>query len=84
MSKHNGKIKVVEKKLGRAKAWGLAYQGEQLIEIDPRQKPSSYLNTLIHEALHLAFTDLGERRVRRISGELTRVILGAGFRRLQK
>ena len=31
------KIKVIEKKLGREKAWGLAYS-DRKIEIDPRQK----------------------------------------------
>lgn len=71
---------VVEKLLRRRKVrgeWitplGWATYGEggrkPLIEIDPRQSDKSYLETLLHEAIHidcpwmdeLAVVDLGER-----------------------
>ena len=41
------KIKVIERPLGREKALGLAWVGEDKIEIDGRLKSKQFLNVLI-------------------------------------
>ena len=56
--------KVIERKLGKHKAVGLAWQEDGIIEIDPRQKPKEYLSTLIHEAAHIIYPDWDEKDVR--------------------
>ena len=67
--------RVVEKKLGRSGALGFAYDDGE-IAIDPRQPPREYLDTLVHESLHIAFPKMSEREIisasRTISGTLWR------------
>lgn len=65
--------KVRERKLGKHGAVGLAHPSG-LIEVDPRQRPKSYLDTLIHEALHIAFPELSETRVKK-SAKIIRDVL---------
>ena len=55
--------KVIERKLGKHKAVGLAWQEDGIIEIDPRQKPKEYLSTLIHEAAHIIYPDWDEKDI---------------------
>ena len=57
--------KVVIRKLGKEKAYGQAFVKENLIEIDPRQKPKTLLDTEIHEFLHIRFPDWSETKVRK-------------------
>lgn len=74
--------KVIERKLGKEKAFGM-YYSDGIIEIDPRQKSKSYLNTLIHEHLHHLCPNRGEAWVKNSAGVLTRAIWDKGFRRLK-
>ncbi len=76
-----GAFRIVERKLGRERALGQSIHGERLIEIDPRQHGKSYLDTLVHEALHLVFPDLAEREVGRAARRLTEVLWTSGYRR---
>ncbi len=65
-------IRVIERKLGREKALGLAYHDDGEIHIEPGQEPQTFLWTLLHELLHIAYPDLTERQIRkgeRILGE---------------
>lgn len=78
------KIKIVEKKLGRERAWGRSWRGESFIEIDPRQKSRQYLNTLIHELLHVIYPEESETKVREHSGVLTKYIWEKNYRRIYK
>lgn len=84
MARKRRKIKIVEKKLGREKAWGFCYQGENLIEIDPRQRAKSYLDTLIHEILHELFPDASENKIKISAKILTKYIWEKNYRRLSK
>lgn len=64
------KVTISERSLGREKVdgepvSGLCWWDDNLIELDPRQKPKEYLNTLIHELIHLAFPDMPETKVRK-------------------
>jgi len=76
-------IQIVERKLGRERAYGLAWPDE-LIEVDPRQKPRDYLGTVIHEALHQVFPEKSESEVARGASTLTRLIWGIGYRRVKR
>ena len=82
------RITVVERKLGKERAQGLAYydyygEGKSLIEIDPRQNSKDYLDTLIHEALHTIFPDMTEKIVVSVAGRLTRLLWRQGYRLIQ-
>ena len=78
-----GKITIVEKKLGREKALGLAYQGEGLIEIDPRQSNKAYLDTLIHEGIHILCPEWSEHKVKKNANKLTEILWKSGYRKVQ-
>lgn len=62
--------KVIVKNLGRHGALGLADTEKKVIEIDPRQKPKQYLDTLLHEALHISFPEMSETKVKKVAKEI--------------
>jgi len=78
------RLKIVERKLGRERAYGQCYKSENLIEIDPRQLSRSYLNTLIHETLHCVFPQMAESTVYRAAGKICRAVWERDFRRIKK
>jgi hypothetical protein len=73
--------KVVVRKLGRERAAGEAYYGCNEIAIDPRQTPSDYLDTLIHEGTHLAFPELTEEAVCAAATFISRIVWKHGYRK---
>jgi hypothetical protein len=72
--------KVIVKNLGRHGALGLADTEKKVIEIDPRQKPKQYLDTLIHEALHISFPDMSETKVKRVAKEIRDIVWDHNYR----
>lgn len=74
------KIKVQERKL--RKYLGYAYIGEDKVELDPTQKPRQYLDTLIHEILHLMYPEDSETKISRNAATITHHIWKKGYRRL--
>jgi hypothetical protein len=77
-------IKIIEKKLGRERAWGQAWQSEFIVEIDPRQSSKKYLNTLIHEILHCLYPENSETKIKNNADILTKHIWDKNYRRIQK
>lgn len=75
---------VVERKLGREQSWGQQWSGTPLIEIDPRQSSKKYLNTLIHEMLHMFFPDLNEKTVLHLGNLMCDAIWRKNYRRTQE
>jgi hypothetical protein len=75
------KTKVVERKLGREHTLEKAFQGLNEIHIGPRQPPKEYLDTLVHEALHLAFPDLNEEAISEGASMVARVLWAQNFRK---
>lgn len=75
-------MKVIVRKLGREKAVGLADTDKKIIEIDPRQKSKSYLDTMIHEALHIAFPELSENQVKKSSKVIRDFLWNHGYRKV--
>ena len=74
--------RVVERKLGRYKAWGTCSSDGE-IEIDPRQKPKAYLDTLLHELLHWISPKMSERQVRNAARLMTAELWKRGFRKIE-
>ena len=81
---NNHKIKVIDKKLGRQKAVGQAYTDARVIEVDPRQRSKSYLDTLIHEMLHVYNPDWSESKVTKTANEMTDIIWSKNYRRIKR
>lgn len=75
-------IKLRERKLGREKADGQAWQDSGLIEIDPRQSEQERLDTIVHETLHVLLPDFQEGSVREFSKQIAEVIWKDGWRRV--
>jgi hypothetical protein len=75
-------IKVVERKLGKEKAWGLQYPGEHLIEIDPRQNAKEYFGTCIHETLHELLPNRSENFIIKAEITLLEVLWKMGYRKV--
>lgn len=74
--------KVIERKLGRERAWGQAYKDDKVIEIDPRQGSKSYFETLIHEKLHIMFPEWEEGKVDRNAKILTSFLWKNKYRKV--
>lgn len=73
--------KVIRRKLGRNKAWGLSNDATGTIEIDPRCKGIKDIEILLHESLHIVAPFLSEEAVSALAAEQARVIWGQGYRR---
>ena len=78
------KPRIVHRKLGREGNWGEHWVGTNRIILDPRMKARRYLNTLIHEMLHLYFPDLNERTVTELADKFSRDIWIRRYRRIDK
>lgn len=76
--------RVKDRLLGREKALGLCWQGEGLIEIDPRLKARTALDTLIHEMLHHYAPDWSESKVSKVASSMTSILWNRRFRRIEK
>ncbi len=81
------RIKLVERKLqreggGRGKIYGMAHFDLRLIEVDPRQRNRSFLDTICHETLHLLWPGASESKITRAARELSGVLWRARYRRV--
>ena len=74
--------RVITKDLGRFA--GFANNEDNEIEVDASLSKSERLQTLVHEALHLADWNMTEKKVNRISEFIGRVLWKQGYRRIRK
>jgi hypothetical protein len=72
--------KVIHRKLGKERAYGLATIGANKIEIDERLTSYRYMLIMIHEKLHIEFPDWSETRVRQKASRLARFLWNNHFR----
>lgn len=72
--------KIVHRKLGKERAYGLAYTEDNLMVIDPRLTGYRYLLYLLHEHFHLKHPDWSETKVRKESSKTARFLWDIGFR----
>jgi hypothetical protein len=78
-----------EMKLGRFKVegyhvYGFSLIGKNEIYIDSRLRGRKYLDTLIHEKLHLLFPDWSETKVIKTAHALTSVLWKQSYRRKEE
>lgn len=81
--------KVVERKLGRHSVKGhgvvgFAHFEKNKVEIDPRQKPKAYLDTLIHEKMHLLLPEMSETKITKIAKEMTNFLWKLKYRQIKE
>jgi hypothetical protein len=57
--------------------------GDFIIEIDPRQCPKEYLDTLVHEAVHELFPRMQERTVLKAGTTIANLLWRLGYRRVR-
>ena len=74
------KIKVRERKLRYY--YGYAYPDKSLVEITPNLKPRQYLDTLIHEILHVMYPNDSESKISQNASTITHHIWKKGYRRI--
>ena len=85
MKKTKGRTaKVVLRKLGRERCYGLCDYKSATIKIDPRLRPYPMLDTIIHETLHWLEPTWSEKKVRSHSRQLTRQIWAFKYRQLRE
>ncbi len=75
-------IKIVERKLGREKAFGQCWQGDGLVEIDPRQDAYEYLDTICHEVMHEICPEHAEEFISKAGTTLSKVLWKQGYRKV--
>ena len=75
-------IKVIERKMGREKAVGMAFEHDE-IHIDPRQTAKEECDTYIHEVIHLIFPNWKERKVAATARKISSFLWKQGFRRVK-
>lgn len=63
---------------------GLMLSYTPSIVIFPGQKGSDEMDTWIHETLHVSLPKASEAEVRRIAGDVTKVLWLAGYRRKEE
>lgn len=78
------RVRIMEKRLGRERALGQAWQGDNVVEIDPRQCESERLDTLIHELLHLMEPEWSEEKVEEVANWMSRILWRQGYRRVRE
>jgi hypothetical protein len=61
--------------------WGLAFQDQNRIELDPDLSEELLLEIAVHETVHIACPDLAEEAVDRIGKAAADVLWRLGFRR---
>lgn len=82
-TKNISRVKIVDRKLGRQKAWGMCNFDTKLLEVDPRQDSKNYLDTMVHEMLHLYFPDEPEWRITKVATRMTNELWKRKYRRIQ-
>lgn len=75
-------MKVVKRKLGKEKVWGLADTDNNTIEIDVRLNGKRLLLYYIHEALHILEPTWSETKIKKQASRLTAVLWKEKYRRV--
>ena len=78
------KMTLTVKDLSEVKYLGLAYQKDRKIEIHSGQNSQEFLDTTLHECLHLMLPDLSEMRVIKMANKLSSILWRLNYRRIMK
>lgn len=82
MPKAKDKITVVNRKLGKHKAYGLAYTDSNEIHLDTRMGAKKHLNISVHEALHVIFPDWSENKVTQTANKISKFLWEQNYRKV--
>lgn len=74
-------IKVQERKLRYY--WGYAYTDKGLVEITPDLTDRQYMDTLIHEILHIMYPNDSETKISRNASTITHHLWKKNYRRIR-
>lgn len=74
--------KVIHRKLGKHKAWGLASDQLRTIELDVRLKGYRHLLYLLHEHYHVQHPEWSETKVRKESSATAKLMWSQHYRRV--
>jgi len=77
-------MKLKYRRLGREKAWGQAYCGENMIEIDPALRGKHKLEIILHEAMHIQNPLWEEEEVIRKSKQMANLLWRERYRQIEK
>lgn len=80
--KKSKKIKVVERKLGRERAYGQIFMDKGLIEIDERLMGKDKLIVYLHEFTHWLYEEMPENEVVKNSEAMANFLWDNGFRKV--
>lgn len=72
-----GRVELVERKL--RKYYGYAHLDIGLIEVDPTLTDYEYLNTAIHETLHVLYPEASETEIYKNAGTIAHILRKAGY-----
>jgi hypothetical protein len=64
--------------------WPLSKKSKNILEIDPRQCPREYLDTLVHEALHISFPRVKEPKILRVGTSIAKLLWRLGYRKVKR
>ena len=78
--KRKNKIRVILRRLGKEKAWGLAFASDNIIHLDKRVRPKMLMVNALHECQHCINSRFSETKVERDAQTMTDVLWRLGFR----
>ena len=77
------KVKVIERRLGREKSDGLAWIGENKIEIHTDLEGKERMGVIAHEVAHLAFPKASENSILKFEKMIRDTLWDQGYRRVE-
>lgn len=80
MTQKKNPHKVIHRKLGKERAYGLAHTDSNLIELEVTLTGYRYLLYALHEHFHLKHPEWSETKVRQESSKTARFLWQIGFR----
>lgn len=83
MARKGNKVEVIERGLGREKCDGLAWIGENLIEIDKNLVGKDRLGVILHEIGHLAFPNASETQILKFEKMARDTLWDLGYRHVE-
>jgi len=76
------KPKVVNRKLGKHKADGLAYIESNEIHLDTRMAGKKHFEITCHEYLHILFPDWQENKINKTAKKITNFLWSENYRKV--
>lgn len=82
MTQKKNPHKVIHRKLGKERAYGLAHTDNNVMELDERLKGYRYMLYALHEHFHLKHPKWSETKVRQECSKTARFMWNLGFRKV--